>query len=137
MENSIKEVCRELGQFLVEKNRAYGNSAADPLRVFSKVDALEQINVRIDDKLSRISRGSEYQGDDTELDLIGYLVLKRVLRRLAAEKEPVCAGLTLEEMVAAQRGGKSVAVGGVVDGDREVFLAVGGCVHRGGGFVNN
>lgn len=44
--------------------------------------AVEQINVRIDDKLSRLARGNEYPGDDTELDLIGYLILKRVVQGL-------------------------------------------------------
>jgi hypothetical protein len=77
----IGQVCDEVKQFLLDKNKAYGNSAGDPVRIFSKVDTLEQINVRIDDKLSRIARGSEYQGDDTELDLIGYLILKRVIRK--------------------------------------------------------
>lgn len=81
MEKLIQEVCEEIKAFLLEKNRAYGNSAADPVRIFSKVDALEQINVRIDDKLSRMARGNEYPGDDTELDLVGYLILKRAIKR--------------------------------------------------------
>jgi hypothetical protein len=33
--------------------------------------------VRIDDKMSRLVRG-EAAGEDVELDLIGYLILKRV-----------------------------------------------------------
>ena len=38
---------------------AYGIiSALDPLRIFSKADTTEQINVRIDDKLSQIARGT-------------------------------------------------------------------------------
>mgnify|MGYP001828668688 CR=1 FL=1 len=81
MEDVIKEVCCEIRNLLIEKNRAYGNSAAEPVRIFSKVDALEQINVRIDDKLSRLAHGTEYQGDDTELDLVGYLILKRAIKR--------------------------------------------------------
>jgi len=81
MEKVIQEVCDEIKTFLLEKNRAYGNSAADPVRIFSKVDPLEQINVRIDDKLSRMARGNEYPGDDTELDLVGYLILKRAIKR--------------------------------------------------------
>jgi len=81
MEKAIQEVCEEIKTFLLEKNRAYGNSAADPVRIFSKVDPLEQINVRIDDKLSRMARGNEYPGDDTELDLVGYLILKRAIKR--------------------------------------------------------
>lgn len=80
MKDEIKKVCAEIEALLIAKNEAYGNSAADPVRIFSKVDALEQINVRIDDKLSRIARGNEFDGDDTELDLIGYLILKRVIK---------------------------------------------------------
>ena len=76
----IKRVCNEVSDFLVEKNKAYGDSAANPVRIFSRANPIEQIDVRIDDKLSRIARGSEYVGDDTELDLIGYLILRRVIR---------------------------------------------------------
>jgi hypothetical protein len=80
---TIAQVCDEVKQMLLEKNRAYGNSALEPLRIFSRADTVEQLNVRIDDKLSRIVRGREFAGDDTELDLIGYLVLRRVARTLA------------------------------------------------------
>ena len=79
---AIAATCEEIKQVLLEKNRAYGNSALAPLRIFSRADPVEQLNVRIDDKLSRIARGREYHGDDTELDLIGYLVLRRVARAL-------------------------------------------------------
>ena len=82
---AISAVCDEVKRVLLEKNRAYGNSALDPVRIFSKVDAVEQLNVRIDDKLSRIARGGEYAGDDTELDLLGYLVLKRVARTVSRD----------------------------------------------------
>lgn len=81
MQYLISTICDEIKEMLLKKNEAYGNSASEPVRVFSKVDALEQINVRIDDKLSRIAKGTEYQGDDTELDLIGYLILKRCVKR--------------------------------------------------------
>ncbi len=80
MEEGIQTTCDELKDILLAKNKAYGNSAADPVRIFSRVDAMEQINVRIDDKLSRMARGHEFDGEDTELDLIGYLILKRILR---------------------------------------------------------
>ena len=80
MKDKIAKVCSEICAFLIEKNKSYGNSATEPINIFSKIDALEQLNVRIDDKLNRIAKGSEYQGDDTELDLIGYLILKRVLK---------------------------------------------------------
>ena len=47
----------ELGrvrQMLLDKNRRYGNSALEPARIFSKSDSVEQINVRIDDKLNNV-----------------------------------------------------------------------------------
>lgn len=80
MEQAIKKVCDEVAEFLIAKNRSYGNSAEKPVRIFSRMDTIDQIHVRLDDKLSRIARGSEYQGDDTELDIIGYLILKRAIK---------------------------------------------------------
>jgi hypothetical protein len=70
----------DIGVMLAEKNKAYGNSAADPVRVFSRAPADEQILVRIDDKLSRIVRGHAVAGEDTVRDLIGYLALLLAVR---------------------------------------------------------
>lgn len=77
----IAEECDAIKELLLSKNRAYGDSAIRPIRVMSRADPEEQIRVRIDDKLSRLARG-DAAGEDVELDLIGYLVLLRVLRRL-------------------------------------------------------
>lgn len=77
----IAEECDSLKELLLEKNRAYGNSALDPVRVFSKASAEEQILVRLDDKLSRLKRGSA-AGEDVIQDLMGYLVLLRIARKL-------------------------------------------------------
>ena len=74
-ENRITEIMRGIEEMLIAKNRAYGDSALEPVRVFSKTDTIEQLYVRIDDKLSRVQRGHEYPGDDTIFDLVGYLVL--------------------------------------------------------------
>jgi len=84
-EQAIVDECDDLARFLIGKNRKYGNSALDPVRIFSKADAREQLLVRIDDKLSRFKRGDD-AGEDTVLDLLGYLVLLRVWDGL--EKEP-------------------------------------------------
>lgn len=70
---------------LLRKNRAYGSSAFDPIRVFARgLSALDQIHVRMDDKLSRLARGHDIDGEDTILDLAGYCVLELVARRRAA-----------------------------------------------------
>lgn len=79
--------CEALKEMLLQKNAAYGDSAIRPIRVFSKSDPVELIKVRIDDKLSRLARGSA-AGEDVELDLLGYLILLRVARRTIGEAEP-------------------------------------------------
>jgi hypothetical protein len=77
-EELICEVCDEIKHMLLEKNRKYGNSALEPKRIFAKSDTIEQLNVRIDDKLSRIANRQNDEDEDVFRDLIGYLVLKLV-----------------------------------------------------------
>lgn len=80
-QQAIVEECNWISEMLCEKNRKYGDSALDPVRVFSSCGALEQINVRLDDKLSRLRSGQGDDTEDAELDLIGYLILKRIAKR--------------------------------------------------------
>jgi hypothetical protein len=80
-EAEIKKEIKGIETMLLAKNKAYGDSALNPLRLFSKASSEEQILVRIDDKLSRISRGSA-AGEDVIDDLIGYLVLLKIARRV-------------------------------------------------------
>lgn len=78
---SVKHVLTHLERMLRAKNKAYGNSALEPVRVFSKADKAEQIRVRIDDKLSRLARGSN-AGEDVLMDLMGYLVLLWIAEKI-------------------------------------------------------
>lgn len=78
----IAQVCDSIKAMLIDKNMSYGDSAITPIRLFSKANNIEQIHVRIDDKLSRISRGSAYYGDNDLDDLIGYLVLLKVAKTI-------------------------------------------------------
>lgn len=77
----IAQDCDRVRDMLLAKNKAYGNSALDPVRIFSKASPREQILVRLDDKLSRLARGQP-AGEDVLLDIIGYLHLLRVLDTL-------------------------------------------------------
>lgn len=79
--NQVKEV----GKFLIEKNRKYGNSAIQPARIFSRASEEEQIMVRLDDKLSRLQSRQIDDDEDVILDIIGYLILLRTLRALKAK----------------------------------------------------
>lgn len=83
--SEVRNYLDEIAAMLIEKNRAYGNSALAPVRVFSRASTVEQILVRIDDKLSRLARGSD-AGEDVEKDLLGYLVLLRIARKREAAK---------------------------------------------------
>ena len=66
-----------LKEFLLEKNRRYGDSACNPTLIFSNVSAEDQIKNRIDDKLSRIKHSDELRKNDVA-DVMGYVVLLMV-----------------------------------------------------------
>lgn len=85
IQNLISEECNNLKELLLEKNRKYGNSAITPLRIFSKSSPKEQIKVRIDDKLSRLSNNNGDEDEDVIQDLIGYLILYRICDRVNSE----------------------------------------------------
>jgi hypothetical protein len=82
VQKEIRKVCDDIAELLITKNRKYGNSALQPSRIFSKASPIEQINVRIDDKLSRIKNQQEDEDEDVLFDLLGYLVLKKVCLNL-------------------------------------------------------
>ena len=79
-EMKISGVCDDIKELLINKNRKYGNSALKPCRVFSKASAVEQLLVRIDDKLNRIMQGAGLLANDEDVvnDLIGYLILLKI-----------------------------------------------------------
>ena len=81
---AICDQCDAVKTLLLAKNREYGNSALEPIGIFSNLTAEKQIDVRIDDKLKRIQTIKKLESvkihEDTEMDLLGYLVLKRVSR---------------------------------------------------------
>lgn len=84
-ESSVKitKTMAEITSFLLEKNDQYGDSALQPIRIFSSADKTEQLKVRIDDKLNRLMQGNASLESDEDVvkDLIGYLVLLLVNMR--------------------------------------------------------
>ena len=79
-QKEIARVCDDIKELLLYKNKQYGDSALNPSRIFSKASAVEQILVRIDDKLNRIKKGAGLVANDEDViqDLIGYLVLLKI-----------------------------------------------------------
>jgi len=90
----IEMECDSIKSMLLAKNKKYGNSAFSPLNIFSRLNSIEGIKIRIDDKLSRIVRGNNIDDEekhehphknDTILDLIGYLILLRINSKIQYE----------------------------------------------------
>jgi len=77
-QQDIAAVCDQIKELLLEKNRKYGDSALNPVRVFSQASPLEQLKVRLDDKLSRIRNAQSDEDEDVLTDLLGYIVLYKV-----------------------------------------------------------
>ena len=77
-QEKISKVCDDVKDMLIEKNRKYGDSALNPIRIFAKSDTVEQIKVRIDDKLNRFKNIQKDDTEDVINNLIGYLILLKV-----------------------------------------------------------
>ena len=78
-EDLIMKVTDDMRDLLIEKNRAYGDSATNPSNIFSKGSPIESLCARIDDKLMRIqNKGINDKTEDTVSDLIGYLILLKI-----------------------------------------------------------
>jgi len=73
-QNKIDELFKNFAEFLKEKNRRYGDSAINPIKIFSKVEANSQICNRLDDKLGRIQKSTELKKNDI-CDIFGYVAL--------------------------------------------------------------
>ena len=74
--DKIKLKCQEVKDLLIQKNDAYGDSALNPVGIFSSLKASEAIRIRLDDKLKRIANvGLNDETEDTLLDCAGYMVL--------------------------------------------------------------
>jgi hypothetical protein len=83
--SEVAEALREIKEMLIFKNQKYGNSALEPLGVFSQLSPREGLLIRIDDKLKRIKNGSLVNDDeDVVNDLIGYLVLLKIQSKESA-----------------------------------------------------
>ena len=76
----IERVCDKVKNLLLEKNKKYGDSALNPIRVLSQSNTIEQILVRIDDKLNRVKQGAGLLASDEDviMDLMGYFVLLKI-----------------------------------------------------------
>jgi hypothetical protein len=76
--NAIMRTCLDITEMLIKKNISYGDSALKPARIFAQSDNIEQIKIRIDDKINRVKNNQGFAGDNDIDDLIGYLILLKI-----------------------------------------------------------
>lgn len=81
----ILDSCLEVAHMLIDKNISYGDSALNPIRIFSSADNKEQLKVRIDDKLNRVKNAKGFPGDNDIDDLIGYLILYKIAKQISVD----------------------------------------------------
>jgi hypothetical protein len=72
--DKISEVLNGMTDLLQYKNEKYGDTALEPIGVFSKESAETGLLLRLDDKISRIKNSKELRKNDVS-DLMGYLTL--------------------------------------------------------------
>jgi hypothetical protein len=84
-QRKIREKCETIKKMLLAKNKQYGDSVINPVRIFSKADSKEQVRVRIDDKVNRLLQGNDSIESDLDIyyDLVGYLILLIILEEEA------------------------------------------------------
>lgn len=87
--SEIFNECLSVAAMLLEKNRKYGDAALNPRRIFSKSTPVEQILVRIDDKLNRVMQGEKDEHEDVIQDLLGYIVLLRIAKARQAKSSSI------------------------------------------------
>ena len=70
----IHDLMTNFGEFLQEKNRRYGDSALNPVKIFSKHEPENPLCSRLDEKIQRIMNADEIRKNDV-CDLFGYIAL--------------------------------------------------------------
>lgn len=92
-QEQIVNTCEEIKALLLDKNRKYGDAAINPIRCFSKASNREQILVRLDDKLNRFINRADDEDEDIILDMIGYLILYKIVSNSAISEEDSAGGI--------------------------------------------
>ncbi len=76
----IKKIFNSMSKLVCEKNKRYGNIAAEPLNIFGSFvskdndNGINSILIRLDDKLSRIKNSDGLRKNDVS-DTQGYIAL--------------------------------------------------------------
>lgn len=82
----VNDRLKKLVDHVIEKNRKYGNSALNPIRIMSSSSTIEQLYIRLDDKLNRLINRQDDEDEDIPFDIAGYFILIYVHFKLEMNK---------------------------------------------------
>ena len=71
----VNKTLSDIVDHVIDKNRKYGNSALSPIRIMSSASTVEQLYIRLDDKLNRIINRQNDEDEDIPFDIAGYFIL--------------------------------------------------------------
>jgi len=77
----ISKECDALKELLLKKNARYGDALSHPVLIFSDLTPEQRVRVMIDSKLTRYCNIGDNDDEDTITDLIGYLILLKIIKR--------------------------------------------------------
>jgi hypothetical protein len=77
-QQKIQILFENFSEFLIKKNKLYGDAAFNCIKVFSKHDPTDPVSQRIDEKINRIMNSEEGLRKNDVIDLFGYLALKMI-----------------------------------------------------------
>lgn len=74
-QEKIDDFFQNFSKFLKDKNKKYGDSALNAIKIFSLHEPENSICIRLDDKINRIINSNKKLRKNDVSDLIGYLSL--------------------------------------------------------------
>jgi hypothetical protein len=99
VEFTVRSIGPEFADLLVAKNTSYDSSAFKDVWYAGRlIKAMETLDIRITDKIRRLqSTDPNFNGEDVEFDLAGYLILKQALKKWLNGKGYVAGGTYIPE----------------------------------------
>ena len=76
---SARDLTHEVFATMSDKRIKYGDSMQYPMRSFSKLSVIEQLNLKIDDKLCIVYNSKRPVNDQVYLDIICYILLCKTM----------------------------------------------------------
>jgi|TARA_B100000809_G_scaffold6296_1_gene6391 hypothetical protein len=78
-EDKLTQALKQVHAILMERHENHGDSVFAPVKLFSTISPRERLMVMLDTKLSRYQHGARELSEENLNDLIGYLILLKIM----------------------------------------------------------